>query len=104
MQNKSIEDIKERYELELDRIIKTIKKEKAKRVLLQFPDGMKPYSTVIAKEIEEKTKSNVFIFFGSCYGACDVPYIDEKIGIDLIIQFGHSSWDFKKDKKIKVLK
>ncbi len=101
MQVKSISEIQKIYDLELDKIVKTIKKQKAKLVLLQFPDGLKPHSTVIANEIEKKCrkdKMNVkcLIWFGSCYGACDVPIQVEKLKpkIDLIVQFGHSKWKF----------
>ena len=47
---KTIEEIEQEYDIELERIVANIKKQKAKRVLLQFPDGMKPYSTTIAKD------------------------------------------------------
>ena len=94
---KSFSEIDEKYELEIDKIAKTIKKEKAKRVLLQFPDGMKPWATAIEKEIERKAGKNVelFIWLGSCFGACDVPLQVEKLGVDLIVQFGHSEWKSK---------
>lgn len=100
---KSLAEIEENYDLELDKIINNIKKEKSKRVLLQFPEGLKPYSQVICDFISEKTGIECFIWLDSCYGACDVPLEVEKLGIDLIVQFGHSGWNFS-DKKIKVLK
>lgn len=83
-----LKDLEEKYELELDRIIKEIKKQKAKKVLLQFPNGMKPYSIEIADYIEAKTKAMIVIWFGSCFGACDIPRTDA----DLIVQFGHAPW------------
>lgn len=95
MLNKTINEIEDIYELEIDKIVKAIKKEKAKKVLLQFPDGMKPYSTVISKEIEKKAKTRCFIWLDSCFGACDVPLEVENIGIGLIVQFGHSKWKNK---------
>jgi 2-(3-amino-3-carboxypropyl)histidine synthase len=101
---KTIQEIEKEYDLELNRIIKTIKKEKAKNVLLQFPDGMKPYSTVIAKYLESKIKDvEFFIWLGSCFGACDLPPVSDE-DIDLIVQFGHSPWPYKKEQGIKVLK
>ena len=103
MQNKSINEIEETYELEIDRIVKTIKSEKAKKVLLQFPEGMKPSSTVICDEISGRSKSECFIWLGTCFGACDLPLEVERIGVDLIIQFGHSEWNYDRSKKIKVL-
>ena len=100
--NKSLSEIEQIYNLELENVFNTIKKNHAKKVLLQFPEGMKPYSTVIAKEVEEKTNCKCMIWLGSCFGGCDVPIEVEKLGVDLIIQFGHSKWGFK-DKKIKAL-
>ena len=66
---------------------------KAKLVLLQFPDGLKPYSTVVADYLEENTdKTQFLIWLGDCFGACDTPVGLEKIKpkIDLLVQFGHS--------------
>lgn len=103
MEKKSISEINEIYDLELDKIIKTITKQKAKKVLLQFPEGLKPYSTTIVKYLKEKIKSTEFIIWmDTCYGACDVPIETEKLGIDLIIQFGHSNWKYKR-KDITIL-
>lgn len=110
--DKNIQDLEERYDLEFDKIIETIKKEKSKRVLLQFPDGFKPYATEIQKKLENlinkdkkiKTKPEFFIWFDTCFGACDLPIEVENIGIDLIIQFGHTAWDYSNKKNIKVIK
>ena len=93
MQKKTIKELEEVYDLELDRAVSEIKKKKANLVLLQFPDGLKPYATIIADYLEEKTNSEFLIWLGSCFGACDTPVGLEKIKpkIDLIIQFGHNS-------------
>ena len=88
---KTLREIEQEYNLELDKIVANIKKEKAKSVLLQFPDGMKPYADVICAELEKKMPAvNFSIWLGSCYGACDVPAVDDKV--DMIVQFGHSEW------------
>jgi len=84
----SIEDLEKDYELELDRIVKEIEKENAKIVLLQLPDGLKPYGLVISDYLEEKTSAKVSIWLGACFGACDLPDSEA----DLVIQFGHSPW------------
>ena len=90
---KTIAEIEETYDLELAKAEKEIKKTRAKRVLVQFPDGMKPYATVIVDELESRLPGvEFFIWLGSCYGACDTPNLPEKMKIDLLIQFGHSSW------------
>lgn len=92
---KSIEDLEERYELELDRIEEKIKKDKCKNVLLQFPDGIKPYASSIVDELEDRTDNKVqfFIWFGSCFGGCDLPNVSNfGVEIDLIVQFGHTEF------------
>jgi len=105
MIKKILQDIQEEYDLELARIIRIIKKEKAKRVLLQFPDGLKPYATTIADYLEEKLKNvEFFIWLGSCFGACDVPDVPEVPEVDLVVQFGHSPWKYDKKSGIKVVK
>jgi 2-(3-amino-3-carboxypropyl)histidine synthase len=92
MNNKGIVQLQEKYDLELERIVNEIKKSKAKMVLLQFPDGLKPYATSVVDYLKEKSKAEFIIWLGSCYGACDLPVLGNKITpkIDLIIQFGHS--------------
>ena len=113
MKSKTIQELQENYDLELEKVISKIKYKKAKLVLLQFPDGLKPYTTVIVDYLKEKTNTEnqrfsvsktskkrqevsdveFLIWFGSCYGACDIPVGLDKIRpkIDLIIQFGHNS-------------
>lgn len=80
------------YNLELERIIKEIKKQKAKLVCLQLPDGLKPHAAEIAAEIGDRTDAACLIWLGSCFGACDLPLHLKKLGVDLLIQFGHSAW------------
>ena len=63
---------------------------------------MKPYAQAIAKEIQTKTNIECLIWMGTCFGACDIPLETERLGIDLIIQFGHSNWKYDKN-EIKVL-
>ena len=46
----------------------------------------------LKKEIESKTSAKVVIWLGSCYGACDVPLHIKKLGVDLLIQWGHSKF------------
>ena len=97
MEKKTIKEIQQIYELELNKLISKIKKEKARKVLLQFPEGMKPYSTEICAYIEQKTSCEGFIWLDTCFGACDIPLEVEKLGVDLIIQFGHTAWDYNRE-------
>ena len=88
----SIKELEEKYDFELEKIIKEIKNSNSKLVLLQFADGLKLYATTIVDYLNEKTNAEFLIWFESCFGACDTPVGLEKIKpkIDLIIQFGHN--------------
>jgi len=79
------------YNLELEKAVKEIKKNKAKTVLIQLPDGLKPKATEIASFLEENTKATIFIWLDSNFGSCDIPNVKD---IDLLIHFGHSKWPF----------
>ena len=103
MKEYSFNEVNEKYDLEINRIVETIKKQKSNKILLQFPEGLKPYSQVICDKIESLTKCQCFIWMGTCFGACDLPLQVEKLGIDLIIQFGHSNWNYKNREDICVL-
>jgi len=91
MGNYELEDLEENYQLDLDKALNSIKKEKAKLVLLQFPDGLKPYATTIVDYLEERTAAEFIIYLGNCFGACDTPVGMEGLGIDLMIQIGHNA-------------
>ncbi len=80
------------YDLGLERVVEKINKEKANLICIQLADGLKPKAKLIQKEIESKTNAKVIIWAGSCFGACDIPLEVEKLGVDLLIQFGHSPW------------
>ena len=83
-----LKDLEERYELELDGVVEEIKGGGVKSVLLQLPDGLKPYGLVISDYVSEKTGVDVRIWLGDCFGACDLPDSD----VDLVVQFGHATW------------
>ena len=87
-----IEELDKKYNLELNKIIETIEKKKPKTILLQLPDGLKPYATTLSDYIEEQTDhKDVRIALSSCFGACDLP----NTKADLIIQLGHAPWASK---------
>ena len=89
----SISEHREAYDLELDRVVAIITREQAKIVAIQLPDGLKPHARQIVKDIESRTQATPVIWAGSCWGSCDVPDV-EKIGADLLIQWGHSEWSY----------
>ena len=75
------------YEFDIEKAKEEIKKTKAKTVLVQLPDGLKPHATKIVEELK-RTGTKVYIWAGSCFGACDIP----NAKVDLLIQFGHSKF------------
>lgn len=79
------------YDLELDRVISEITERRAKRVLLQLPDGMRPFALQLTDAIEKGTDASVFLSGDSCYGACDIALTQaEQLGVDLIVHYGHT--------------
>jgi len=82
------------YDLELDRVVKEIRNQKAKTVCIQLPDGLKQKAKEICDRIKKDTNAEALIWLGSCFGACDVPNLDKlDKDVDLLIQWGHSEWN-----------
>ena len=82
------------YDLELDRVVEQINHDGNKMICIQLPDGLKPEADTIKKEIETRTAAKVIIWAGSCWGGCDVPFEVKRLGVDLLIQWGHSEWEY----------
>ncbi len=78
------------YDAELDRALAKITEKNAKTICIQLPDGMKPYAKEIHDKIVEKTGARVLIWLGSNFGACDIPLGLSRIGVDLLISWGHN--------------
>jgi 2-(3-amino-3-carboxypropyl)histidine synthase len=79
------------YDLELERVVSEIKKRGAGKVLLQLPDGMRPFAYQLVEAVEKATGATVFLSGDSCYGACDVALSQaNELGVDLIVHYGHT--------------
>ena len=89
---KTIRDLEKNYEVDFEKIINEIKKQKAKLVLLQFADGLKPYATSVVNFLEKETNAEFLIWLGDCFGACDTPVLPSEIKVDLVVQIGHSAY------------
>jgi len=75
----------------VDRIVKTINQRKARRVLIQAPEGVKIQLEKTLPEILEKTGIEIIIHGDSCFGACDLALHDlEKLSCDLLIHLAHT--------------
>jgi 2-(3-amino-3-carboxypropyl)histidine synthase len=79
------------YEFEVERVIQEIRKHKARRVLIQLPDGLRSRSFKIFKKLRRATNSEIIISGDSCYGSCDLAINQGRIlKVDLIVHYGHS--------------
>ncbi|MEM0491626.1 MAG: diphthamide biosynthesis enzyme Dph2 [Acidilobaceae archaeon] len=84
------------YHVDIERIIKSIVENKASRVVLQLPDGLKQYGVFITECIREGVGLDVDIYVhsDSVYGGCDIQYgqLWATIKPDLIVHIGHSPY------------
>jgi len=87
----------------IDKALKEIKRSKAKKVLLQLPEGLKTRTTELIEEVQSKAKVEAIALMDPCFGACDVP--EEKtlmLEADLIVHFGHAKFFKPKVKTVFV--
>lgn len=79
------------YDLELDRVTSEIMERGAQKILLQLPDGMRPFAFQLVEAIERATDATVLLSGDSCYGACDIALNQAReLGVDLIVHYGHT--------------
>ncbi|RKD97092.1 diphthamide biosynthesis enzyme Dph2 [Halopiger aswanensis] len=79
------------WDYELDRIVDAIEERDAKKVGLQFPEGLKRRGPAVADDLRELADDDVtFMLSGQpCYGACDLDtYLMKRT--DVFVHFGHS--------------
>jgi 2-(3-amino-3-carboxypropyl)histidine synthase len=79
------------YNLQLIELAEEIVEKKYKKILIQLPDGLKPNAEEIV-EVIEKAGAEALIYFGSCFGGCDLPLNLKFMNIDLVVQFGHNKF------------
>lgn len=83
----------ELYDLDIENAIEKIRAHDAKLVCLQLPDGLKQFGAEIEAQISAACpETRIVLWGGSCYGACDLPLEVKRLGVDLLIQWGHSPW------------
>jgi 2-(3-amino-3-carboxypropyl)histidine synthase len=72
-------------------LIENLKKKGAKRVALQFPEGLKRRSAEVAGALKD-AGFDVMVSGDPCYGACDLA-LDTLTFADVLVHFGHSPVD-----------
>ncbi len=85
------------YDLEIDKLAEEVNKYGYKFIILQFPDGLKYYGKEVVDELRKKTDAEYLVYFGTCFGACDVPLHLKELKFDLCVQWGHSVYVKKKE-------
>ncbi|MGQ0534909.1 MAG: diphthamide biosynthesis enzyme Dph2 [Methanobacteriota archaeon] len=73
----------------MERAVAEIKARKPKMVGIQLPDGLRDFATEIAAELERETGVPVMVSGDAHYGACDLALGLERLGVDLLVDFGH---------------
>jgi len=88
------------FDLEEKRLKEEVRKRKAKRVLIQLPEGLKSYGPCLAS-IVEKAGALAIVSADPCYGSCDLAVSEaESLEADLIVHYGHSKMAEEEKKKI----
>ncbi len=78
------------FDFEEKLLEKEIRNRRAKLILIQLPEGLKPYAQRLASIIE-RAGALAIVSADSCYGACDLALVEaERLGVDLIVHYGHS--------------
>lgn len=77
--------------------LESLKKCSAKRIFLQYPEGIKLRVQQISKDIE-KEGYEVVICTEPCFGACDIRDFEAaRLGCDTILHIGHEDYGAKSD-------
>jgi 2-(3-amino-3-carboxypropyl)histidine synthase len=72
-------------------LIRTLKGREAKKVALQFPEGLKRRAVAVATELKD-AGFDVLVSGNPCYGACDLA-VDTLSFADVLVHFGHAPVD-----------
>ncbi|UTF53069.1 diphthamide biosynthesis enzyme Dph2 [Natronosalvus rutilus] len=79
------------WDYELERIVEAVEEKDAKKIGLQFPEGLKRRGPKVADDLRELVPEDVTIMLSGqpCYGACDLDtYLMKRT--DVFVHFGHS--------------
>lgn len=89
--NQAISLLPKNYNFEIHKSIWRIQRDKAKRVALQFPEGLLIFSCIISDIIERFGNVDTFIMGDVTYGACCIDdFTAKSLKCDMMIHYGHS--------------
>ncbi|XP_023930112.1 2-(3-amino-3-carboxypropyl)histidine synthase subunit 1 isoform X2 [Lingula anatina] len=88
---KAVQQLPANYNFEIYKTVWRIRSAQAKRVALQFPEGLLLFACPIADIIERFTDADTLIMGDVTYGACCVDdYTAKALGADFLVHYGHS--------------
>ncbi|KZT12542.1 Diphthamide synthesis [Laetiporus sulphureus 93-53] len=89
--NAAIKQLPSNYSFEIHKTVHHIRKNNAKMVALQMPEGLQMFACTIADIIERFTNALTVIMGDVTYGACCVDdYTAVALGCDMLVHYGHS--------------
>jgi 2-(3-amino-3-carboxypropyl)histidine synthase len=78
-----------KFNYKLKEVLAEVRRLKAKRVLLQFPEGIKQEASDVVKKLEKHVEC--VVSGETCWGGCDIDINEAKaVKADLIVHFGHA--------------
>ncbi len=76
----------------MKKAIKELKRLKARRIFVQYPEGLKLRIQEIAKQLE-KAGFEIVVCLQECFGACDIRDEEAKrLGCDAVLHIGHEEF------------
>lgn len=89
--NQAIELLPSNYNFEIHKTVWNIRKQGAKRVALQMPEGLLIYSLIISDILEQFCEVETVVMGDVSYGACCIDdYTARSLDCDFIVHYAHS--------------
>ncbi|KAI8929305.1 putative diphthamide synthesis protein-domain-containing protein [Entophlyctis helioformis] len=89
--NEAIAALPANYNFEIHKSVWQVRKNGAKKVALQFPEGLLMFALAIADILERFANVETLVMGDVTYGACCIDdYTARAIGCDFMIHYGHS--------------
>ncbi|EGD74618.1 diphthamide biosynthesis protein 1 [Salpingoeca rosetta] len=89
--NRAIAQLPSNYNFELHKTIWRLRQKNAKRVALQFPEGLLLFACPISDILQRFAHVETMIMGDVTYGACCVDdYSARALGADFLVHYGHS--------------
>ncbi|MEM2906350.1 MAG: diphthamide biosynthesis enzyme Dph2 [Candidatus Bathyarchaeia archaeon] len=79
------------FDLEEEQVLAEVRRLGVKRLLIQAPEGLKPYAASLAELVERETGCRAYISGSPCFGACNLALREaEALKAELLVHLGHT--------------